>query len=137
LGAGPGDNAPTPYSPTRGGDHLFANALDACPDPARVTVTCRAAAVGDRPGLHVTVRDNGPGFTPDQRARALEPFFTTKATGTGLGLAISRRILEAHGGTLAVGQDDGPGGAIDLTLPRHYKSGTGPPATRAAPGLHM
>jgi two-component system CheB/CheR fusion protein len=96
--------------------NLFANALDACPDPVRVVVICRGTLLGDRPVLRVTVRDNGPGFNPEQRRHAFEPFQTTKAKGTGLGLAIVKRIVDAHGGTIAL--DDSPrGGAITLTLP--------------------
>jgi signal transduction histidine kinase len=96
--------------------NLFANALDACPDPARVVVVCRGALLGNRPALRVTVRDNGPGFDPEQRRHAFEPFRTSKPKGTGLGLAIVKRIVDAHGGTIAI--DDSPeGGVITLTLP--------------------
>ena len=62
------------------------------------------------------MRDNGPGFPEEMRRRAFEPFQTTKPTGTGLGMAISRRIVEAHGGEVALG--DGPGGEVVITLPR-------------------
>ena len=62
-----------------------------------------------------TVRDNGPGLSPEAGARLFEPFATTRASGMGMGLAISRAIVEAHGGTLwAV---DGPGGCFRFTLP--------------------
>lgn len=99
--------------------NLFTNALEACPDPVRVVLSCRAITLGEQPAIQITVRDNGPGFTPEQRRHALEPFFTTKATGTGLGLAITRRIVEAHGGSITLGE--GAGGAeILVTLPcRH------------------
>ncbi len=104
--------------------NLFSNALEACPDPVRVAVACREVTLGGRPALEVTVRDNGPGLTEEQRRRALEPFFTTKAKGTGLGLAIARRILEAHGGGIAI--NGGAGGAeITLTLPRKQEEAGG------------
>lgn len=114
-------------APTCGGDpyrlssvfgNLFSNALDACPDPVRVAVVCRRTRLEGRPAVRVLVRDNGPGFTPEQRQRALEPFFTTKRKGAGLGLAIARRIVEAHGGVLAVEESEGPGATLSLTLPR-------------------
>ncbi len=61
---------------------------------------------------------DGPGFPPEHRARAFEPFHTTKPTGTGLGMAITRRIVEAHSGEIALGES--PGGAeVVVTLPRH------------------
>ena len=43
-------------------------------------------------------KTKGPGFAPEQRARAFKPFYTTKVTGTGLGLTICRRIVECHDG---------------------------------------
>jgi two-component system, LuxR family, sensor kinase FixL len=66
----------------------------------------------------VSVHDNGPGLSPEQRQKIFEPFFTTKTKGTGLGMAIVKRIMEAHGGKIAVGTGDGPGAEIVLTLPR-------------------
>ena len=96
--------------------NLFANALEACPDPVRVTVACREAELQGRPALRVSVRDNGPGFPAELRARAFEPFQTTKPTGTGLGLAITKRLVEAHGGAVALG--DGPGTEVVILLPR-------------------
>ena len=97
--------------------NLLENALAACPDPVRIVVSCQEARLGGRPALRVAVRDNGPGLTPEGQRRLFEPFYTTKAKGTGLGMAISRRIVEAHGGQIAVG-DDGPGAEIVVTLPR-------------------
>jgi signal transduction histidine kinase len=47
-----------------------------------------------------------------------EPFFTTKLRGTGLGLAICKRIVEAHGGRIEVGEETTPGAEIRITLPR-------------------
>ena len=61
---------------------------------------------------------NGPGFTPQQRQQAFEPFRTTKAKGTGLGLAIVKRLVEAHGGTIAIEEGVGGGAGVTLTLPR-------------------
>ena len=54
-----------------------------------------------RPGVRVSVADNGPGIPKDDRAKLYEPFFTTKGErGNGLGLWISRGIIEAHQGSL-------------------------------------
>jgi signal transduction histidine kinase len=97
--------------------NIFENALAACKGPVEITVECVEAQLGGKPALRVSVRDNGPGLGPEQRKRIFDPFFTTKTRGTGLGMAIARRIVEAHGGTLAVG-DRGPGAEIVITLPR-------------------
>ncbi|HWG45454.1 MAG TPA: ATP-binding protein [Gemmataceae bacterium] len=62
---------------------------------AKVLSSAPRRPQGDRPALQIAIQDNGPGFTPEQRQRALEPFFTTKPKGTSLGLAIVRRLLNA------------------------------------------
>ena len=49
------------------------------------------------------------GSPPTQRMKIFDPFFTTKSKGTGLGMAIAKRIVEAHGGQIAIGDADGPG----------------------------
>ena len=98
--------------------NVFENALAACRDPARLTVACADAELDGRPALRVAVRDNGPGLSPEQRLRIFDPFYTTKTKGTGLGMAIAKRILDAHGGQIAVGDAAGPGAEILLLLPR-------------------
>jgi two-component system, LuxR family, sensor kinase FixL len=100
--------------------NVLENALAACADPVEVEVRYSRAQIDDRPALRIAVRDNGPGLGPDARQRIFEPFYTTKTKGTGLGMAICRRIVEAHGGRLAVGEGDGErrGAEIIITLPR-------------------
>jgi signal transduction histidine kinase len=98
--------------------NLFDNALVAGGAAPRVTVRCAAARLDSRDAIEVVVLDNGPGFAENARQRAFEVFFTTRVHGTGLGLAICKRILEAHGGRIAVGESAEPGALLVLTLPR-------------------
>jgi len=61
----------------------------------RVTLTQEG---GD---VEITIADNGIGL-PEDRARLFEPYVTTRDEGTGLGLPIVKKIIEEHGGTLAL-----------------------------------
>jgi two-component system, LuxR family, sensor kinase FixL len=99
--------------------NLLDNALAACHDPVEVTVGWSGVEVDGRAAVRVSLRDNGPGFSPEQKRNLFEPFYTTKTQGTGLGMAIARRIVEAHGGSIAAGLDDDARGAeIVILLPR-------------------
>ncbi len=98
--------------------NLMMNAIDAVTssDAPRRLITITTAA---HPPGHVetVVTDRGPGLTPDQPARLLEPFYTTKEHGLGLGLAICNSIVNAHGGALSIVNDIGGGVRASFTLP--------------------
>ncbi len=100
--------------------NIFDNALAACPTPVRIDIRVTETVLDGRPAVCVSVHDNGPGLSPEQRQRIFEPFFTTKTKGTGLGMAIAKRMIEAHGGRIAVGSGDGRGAEIVITLPRDH-----------------
>lgn len=97
--------------------NLLENALAAAPDPVEVVVRAEQCEHAGRPALTILVHDKGPGLKAEQARRAFEPFYTTKTKGIGLGLAISRRIVEAHGGELNLGETSGPGAEFRLILP--------------------
>ncbi len=100
--------------------NIFENALAACPTPAVVTIQADDVCLDGHPALRVSILDNGPGLTFEQRQKVFDPFFTTKTKGTGLGLSITRRIIDAHGGRLAVGEPrpGEPGAEFLIDLPR-------------------
>ena len=98
--------------------NLFENSLAACRDPVVIRISCRNVELQGHSAVEVSVKDNGPGLTPDARQNVFEPFFTTKTKGTGLGMAIARRIVEAHGGHIAVGNDSSVGAEFVITLLR-------------------
>lgn len=77
--------------------NLINNAIDAAPRKGRVELTTGRRANGQ---LYVSVGDNGPGVTDENRHHLFEPHFTTKETGTGLGLFMSYGIVREHQGQL-------------------------------------
>ena len=94
--------------------NLFRNAAEAMGGKGRIDVAVQPAGAG---GLRVTVADHGPGVPADLKARLFEPYFTTKPDGTGLGLALVRQTVEAHGGTVALGDTPGGGATFTITFP--------------------
>jgi PAS domain S-box-containing protein len=65
----------------------------------------------------VTIADGGPGMPQGVREKAFDAFFTTKHRGTGLGLPIAKRVVEAHGGSIAIEAPASGGTTISIELP--------------------
>jgi signal transduction histidine kinase len=88
-----------------------------------------------REGRHarISVRDTGPGISPQERATIFQEYKQTKAErmrrrGTGLGLAITRRLVKMHGGSIHVDSEVGRGSTFNVILPGWSDSRAG--ATR-------
>jgi PAS domain S-box-containing protein len=96
---------------------ILENALQACGESAKITAHWTSSKIGDHPALRLTLSDNGPGLTAEQRSRIFQPFFTTKTKGAGLGMPIAKRYVEAQAGQISVG-DCTQGTEIHVTLPR-------------------
>jgi two-component system, sensor histidine kinase FlrB len=99
--------------------NLCVNAIQACGAGGRIEVEAEKAAGG----VEIRVRDNGPGMTPEVRARVFEPFFTTRAQGTGLGLAVVQSVVQAHRGTVDLASEPGKGSLFTLRLPLAPEAG--------------
>lgn len=94
--------------------NLIFNAVDALDGKGRIVVRTGASDNG----AWVEVQDNGPGMTPEIRARILEPFFTTKGqSGTGLGLPIVYAFTQRHGGRLEIDSEPGQGARFRMSFP--------------------
>jgi len=93
-------------------DNLLANALEASAAGASVTVSARRAGAWTE--LHV--RDEGPGMTAEQRARAFDRFWRAGSGhgGSGLGLAIVRKLVAADEGEVELAE--APGGGLDAIV---------------------
>ena len=93
--------------------NLVLNAAQATAPGGAVTVKARAAD-----GMaEIAIIDRGQGIDPKQRASIFNPFFTTKPAGVGLGLAIVSKIVDEHGGKIAVESEPGKGSIFLVILP--------------------
>lgn len=97
--------------------NLLNNSIKYTPD-GRVSlrVTRKASDIPDKIKLHFSIRDTGPGISPEQQVKIFEPFtqLTTKTSaskseGIGLGLPISKQLVEHMGGSLQVNSQPGMG----------------------------
>ena len=102
-------------------ENLVGNALKYAPAGSPVTI----GATVERGWLWATVEDEGVGIPEEERGLVLEPFHRawnvreSRIPGTGLGLYICRRLVEAHGGRLAVGErsNGAPGTRVTFSMP--------------------
>ncbi len=107
--------------------NLSVNARDAMPEGGTLTVAAASETIGNahrsqlKPGPYVrlSVADTGTGMDDATRARAIEPFFSTKGIGkgTGLGLSMVHGLVAQLGGALAISSKPGLGTSVDLWLP--------------------
>ena len=95
--------------------NLLQNAQDALGDTPSPRITVTSSLTGSTIGFSVT--DNGSGFPEHLMMRAFEPYVTTKTKGTGLGLVIVKKIIEEHGGAVAISNIEPHGARVSITLP--------------------
>ena len=92
---------------------IIENAVEAMPEKG--TLEIRSIPKGSN--VEITFADSGVGISTDILAKIFSPLTTTKAKGMGLGLAICKRIVDAHGGKIAVESTVGKGTTFTITLP--------------------
>jgi signal transduction histidine kinase len=97
-------------------DNLIDNAIKYSTGNRYLAVTASAT-----PKLvTLTVRDRGSGIAREDLSRVFERFYrgrNVSVSGSGLGLSIARRIVESHGGRIAVRSTVGVGTEVDVILP--------------------
>ncbi|MFQ5928389.1 MAG: sensor histidine kinase, partial [Acidobacteriota bacterium] len=104
--------------------NVLDNALDACGNGSAITVKTYVTEERD-PVVHIEIRDTGVGIAPEHLPRVFDPFFTSKAIGkgSGLGLAITRRVVEEHGGRIALESQVGRGTRVSFLIPLTARDG--------------
>jgi signal transduction histidine kinase len=95
--------------------NLLENAVQAVGDRGSIEVVLRPSADGG--GVELELADSGSGIDPEVRDRLFEPFFSTKTGGSGLGLPLVKRIVEDHGGSVALRGAPGAGTRAVVWLP--------------------
>jgi signal transduction histidine kinase len=90
--------------------NLILNALSFVGDGGRVRVSTHR----DEEALWISVADDGPGVPIEFREHVFDPFFSRREGGIGLGLTIVQQIVQAHGGTLWVGESAWGGASFNL-----------------------
>lgn len=95
--------------------NLVINARQAMEERGYGTITL----ITRRHGNHAVVEivDDGPGMESETLRQCLKVYYSTKKGGSGLGLATVRRIVEAHGGTLAIESSPGNGTRVSMSFP--------------------
>jgi PAS domain S-box-containing protein len=117
-------------------ENLVANALKYAPGDSPVVI----GAAGEGDWLVAWVDDEGIGVPEGERSLVTEPFHRawnvreSRIAGTGLGLYICRRLVEAHGGRLSIGDrpDARPGSRVAFSLPILVDRRRSPRAPEAA-----
>ena len=103
--------------------NIFKNAAEAAEEAAQPEVHIHTANTDGK--ITLTVANNGKSFGKDMLANAFEPYVTDKPTGTGLGLPVVKKIVEEHGGRIALSNPAEGGACVKITLPalveEHYE----------------
>ena len=97
--------------------NLVMNAAQASPPDGVVTIKTRRVEGNPGPAVEIAIIDRGCGIDPKNLESIFNPFFTTKPDGVGLGLAIVSKIIDDHGGKIAVASTRGEGSVFRVYLP--------------------
>jgi signal transduction histidine kinase len=104
--------------------NLFRNSLDFLPAGGEIAVSLsdqekvRLGPKGKpQQCVRIEISDNGPGIAKENLSSVFEPFFTTRLEGIGLGLSMVHRVIEEHGGNIALDSQVGKGATFTINLP--------------------
>ncbi|MCP4899102.1 MAG: PAS domain-containing sensor histidine kinase [bacterium] len=108
--------------------NLLENSLDACrADREKSNHVIGFSVRRASPWMIIEVQDNGIGMDRETREKVFSLFFSSKGIkGTGLGLFISNKIVDKHGGTIAIESQPGKGTRFLIRLPLDARPSTSP-----------
>lgn len=101
-------------------NNILNNAFDAASKQEQTILNIQTSLKSAKTTSYIETRikDSGPGLSEDIISTIFEPYATTKKKGTGLGLAIVKKIIEEHGGSVQLeNNQDGPGACAVIKLP--------------------
>jgi signal transduction histidine kinase len=116
----PGRDLPEVWLDSDKLDQVLANLIENAVRHGAGTVTTviESALVCGAPGIAVSIRDQGEGIAPESAPAVFRQFWRAKRRGgAGLGLFIVKGLVEAHGGSITVGQAPGGGAEFRFTVP--------------------
>ena len=93
--------------------NLVLNAEQAMPSGGQLVIR----SYGTADGVALDLIDTGCGMDAATQAKVFETFFSTKRGGSGLGLPTTRKIIEGHGGQIALQSEPGRGTQVTIKLP--------------------
>jgi signal transduction histidine kinase len=96
---------------------IFKNACEAMTPGGQLTIHVTQHRAGRGFEDHILIKNDGAPIPPEIVDNVFEPFFTTKKAGSGLGLATVKKIVEEHGGSIAIGSAPGEGTTVTIRLP--------------------
>lgn len=94
--------------------NLLFNAIEAMPEGG--TLGVKSNFDKNAQTITIEISDTGKGIDKEMMDDVFKPFFTTKSKGSGLGLAITRRVVEEHGGVIAVTSAPGQATVFKILL---------------------
>jgi two-component system, NtrC family, sensor histidine kinase HydH len=94
--------------------NVVSNAIQSIPNQGKLSVETRRV---EQRQVQIVVEDTGSGMTMCAARNLFRPFFTTKPNGIGLGMPLAKRILNRHGGGIALESKKGRGTKVVMTLP--------------------
>src|SRR5574337_1370566 len=95
---------------------IFRNACEAMSPGGHLNIQVTQHRAGRGLEVQILIQNNGVPIPAEIVDKVFEPFFTTKRSGTGLGLSSVKKIVEEHGGTIAIGSAPGEGTTVTIRL---------------------